>query len=198
MSRKTLFLCAECGGDVFSTTGPGRTAAYRRGVDLPVPEDFAVPKCAECGETYLTASESERLATLQKPAFEAWLTNHATALIDALRKRHRISQKQLEIACGLTPTYFSHISRGRKTPSLQLVRLLEAFEAVPDELQRHIEGRAWKPADVAASIFTTPVMQGAAASIESGRAVITACAPATYKAMQFTLGPASNDNRTAA
>lgn len=198
MSRKPLFQCAECGGSVFDAVGPGRTAEYRRGVELPVPPDFAIPTCASCGETYFTVQRGERLAKLQKPAFELWLKSHAAELIGLLLERHAISLRQLETACGFTATYFSHVIHGSKTPSLQLVRQLEAYDACPRELQRLLEGRVWKPADVAASIFATPVMHAALASVEHGRVEITAGIPAAYEGATFELGSASNDKRTAA
>lgn len=199
MSRKRMFRCVECGGDVVTVTGAGRTSEFKLGIPLPVPADFEIPTCVHCGEMYLTVERGEELTRRQAPAYDAWLKNHSVELIELLRARHTTTLRHLERASGVTRTYFSKLLSGKKTPSLQLVRLLEAFEAAPEEVQRHLDGRAWKPAYDPASIFSTPLMDGASASsIKNGRVVITIGKPRAYQGMHFDLGPVSNDNRTAA
>lgn len=141
MKHQRLFRCVECGGDVFERTGPGRRALYRLGVELPVPDTFRIPTCAACGETYLTASQGAKLSKLQAAAFDTWLTERATELIDQLRTDHQTTLSHLAGACGVTPTLLSKITNGKKT-SLTLVRLLESFAASPILLQRLLEGKA--------------------------------------------------------
>lgn len=199
MSRSRLFRCVECGGDVVTVTGADRTSDFKLGIPLPVPADFEMPTCVRCGETYLTVERGEELTRRQAPAYDAWLKEHSVELIERLRARHTTTLRHLEGASGVTRTYFSKLLSGKKTPSLQLVRLLEAFDAAPEELQRHLDGRAWKPAYDPALIFSTPrVDDASASSIKNGRVVITLGEPRAYRGMHFELGPVSNDTRTAA
>jgi len=60
------FPCAECGAPVTLAKGVGRTAERRRGEFLPVPDDFAIPTCAACGERYFTVELGEQLAKAQE------------------------------------------------------------------------------------------------------------------------------------
>lgn len=62
MTNRRLFRCGACGGDVLTKLGPGRTYELRRGLSLPVPEDFGIPTCTECGEEYLTVELADSLA----------------------------------------------------------------------------------------------------------------------------------------
>lgn len=189
----------ECGGDVVTVSGPGRTSEFKLGIPLPVPTDFEIPTCVHCGETYLTVERGEELTKRQAPAYDAWLKEHSVELIERMRARHTTTLRHLERAAGVTRTYFSKLLSGKKTPSLQLVRLLEAFETAPEELQRHLDGRAWKPAYDPALTFSTPRMDGAAASsIKNGRVVVTVGEPRAYRGMHVELGPVSNDNLNAA
>ena len=194
MSRARLFYCAECGGDVVDTTGPGRVAEYRRGIELPIPDDFTIPTCRSCGETYLSVERSDRLEKRQRPAFEAWLRAHGAELIELLLARHRTSLRHLETACGLTSTYLSHVKSGRKTASLPLLRLLEAFVATPAELDRHLEGRPWRRPELsldALRVGTGPTPPG---QISAQPFVVTATEPAGYRAAPIGLAAPSNDN----
>ncbi len=54
------FQC-DCGGHVALATGPGRTRVYERGVVLPIPDDFPLPTCADCGETFMSIHASESI-----------------------------------------------------------------------------------------------------------------------------------------
>jgi hypothetical protein len=197
MSSKRLFHCADCGGDVVLAVGPGRTAPHRRGVELPVPADFAIPTCALCGETYLTAGESARLAELQRPAFDQHLKRQAAKLVELLTARHRIPIRRLEAACGVTATYLSHVTSGDKVPSVQLVRLLEAFHAAPDELERHLAGRPWQ-ASTSAELVARAPSPPPTVSIVGGEARVAIERPRTYAAPKLGLPSAANDNQTAA
>lgn len=64
--------CEVCGSKVTLVTGPRRVRRYRRDLELPIPEDFAIPTCSECGERYLSDEEAAHLQEFQKPAFMAW------------------------------------------------------------------------------------------------------------------------------
>lgn len=133
------FPCVECGGLVRLETGPGRVEEYRRGVPLPVPAELAIATCSSCGERYFDEEQREALAAYQAPLFAAWQREHCAPLIERIRRRHRgVTLRDLEGACGVSPTYLSHVLAGRKDASLTLIRLLEAFANAPAELERHL------------------------------------------------------------
>lgn len=64
--KKRLFGCTECGSDVRMTSGPGRTCLIRRGVELPIPDDFETPVCESCGNSYGIPEVSERLDVVMR------------------------------------------------------------------------------------------------------------------------------------
>ena len=162
------------------------------------PHDFAVPTCKSCGETYFSVERADALEKAQRPAFDAWLKKRSAELVPLLVARHRVSLRHLETACGLTPTYLSHVKSGRKTPSLMLVRLLEAFASSSTELQRHLDGRAWRrdePLSIAAirAQETTSTMD----AISGEPLILTARKPMSYEDPALVLGSPSNDNLAA-
>jgi transcriptional regulator with XRE-family HTH domain len=146
------FRCVECGDQVRLLKKAGRVEEYRRGVPLPIPEDFAIPTCPTCGEEYFTVELSEALAKLQAPLFAEWQRAHCEPLVDRIRKAHEITLRELEEACGVTGTYLSHVLAGRKEASLTLIRLLEAYAAAPKELARQLG----KPAASSAKLQKSP------------------------------------------
>lgn len=139
MTTKQL-VCTQCGGPVRARTGLGRTHEYRPGIKLPIPSDVPIVTCDECGETYLNDSEAERLEQRLQESYAMY----CRALIDAVRARAGVTLRELERAAGVTPTYFSHVTSGRKQPSLTLVRLLQAFALHPQEVHRHLDGIDWQ------------------------------------------------------
>lgn len=65
------FCCSECGGKVRITTGPGRTREYKRGIPpLPLPDDFPLPTCERCGETYVLAETEEELSRILEESYQ--------------------------------------------------------------------------------------------------------------------------------
>ena len=66
MTSDTIFDCGECGGPVAMLGGLGRKYGYKIGIELPIPQDWLIATCRECGETYFTSAEIEALeATLE-------------------------------------------------------------------------------------------------------------------------------------
>lgn len=53
--------CGECGGSVELRAGEGRTREVVRGVVVPIPDDFALPTCVRCGETFSVPEVSDAL-----------------------------------------------------------------------------------------------------------------------------------------
>jgi DNA-directed RNA polymerase subunit RPC12/RpoP len=56
--------CSECGGAMKLTAKPGRIREYRRGVVLPIPDDFETPICSRCGEEFMIPEVSDELDAL--------------------------------------------------------------------------------------------------------------------------------------
>jgi transcriptional regulator with XRE-family HTH domain len=139
------FRCTECGDTVRLETGPGRVQEYRRGLELPVPDSFAIPTCPTCGERYFTVERGDALAKAQKPLFAEWQRTHTTPLVEEIQKRHGVTLRHIEAACGVSGTYLSHVLAGRKEASVTLIRLLEAYARVPAEFVRQMKREGWKP-----------------------------------------------------
>lgn len=143
MSKFKPFRCGECGDTVKLVAKAGRVSEYRRGVSLPVPDDFEIPTCPTCGEQYFTVALSDALADRQAELLPEWKRTECAALIDHIRKQHQVTLRQIEGACAVTPTYLSHVLAGGKQTSLTLLRLLQAFALRPDELERQLAGTHW-------------------------------------------------------
>jgi transcriptional regulator with XRE-family HTH domain len=143
MTEFDPFPCAECGAAVELRRGPGRTAAYRVDVDLPVPPDFAIPTCTGCGERYLTADESRELSAAQAPLYPAWQRERVQPLIRTIQGAHGVTLKQIEEVCAVSRTYLSHVANGTKEASRTLLNLLEAYAREPQEFQRKLQKQPW-------------------------------------------------------
>lgn len=137
------FSCAECGKRVVPKTGPGRTREYVRGCRLPIPDDFPIPTCTGCGETYMTAEISAKLDALLREKYLLLQSDHYRRLVSILVRRHGVTQKDIIRTCQVTPSYLSHVLAGKKQASTTLTRLLEAFVACPSEFKRHLEEIPW-------------------------------------------------------
>ncbi len=126
------------------TSGSGRKHEYRRGLAMPVPDDFTIPTCSDCGELFLSEEEYDRLFDLQKPAFIEWQKKHLGDVVKSIRDRHAVRLRDVERACGVTGTYLSHVLAGRKEASATLIGLLEAFARHPAEFRRQLDGGDWQ------------------------------------------------------
>jgi transcriptional regulator with XRE-family HTH domain len=132
--------CSECGGKVQLLAKPGRTREYRRGVVLPIPDDFETPICTSCGEEFMIPEVSERLDALLEEEFLARQTHELEVCTRVLRLRHGVSQQDIEDACGVTRTYLSHLRAGRKEASEPLMRLIKVFVVSPEAFEYAAEG----------------------------------------------------------
>jgi hypothetical protein len=73
-SMNTPFKCPACGhGTVRPETGPGRTCVYKALDDMPVPDDYPIPKCDHCGEGWMSQAEMDALDAAMEPSYEATL-----------------------------------------------------------------------------------------------------------------------------
>jgi transcriptional regulator with XRE-family HTH domain len=127
---------------------PGRRREFRNGIMLDLPADVPIATCTGCGETYLTTEEAEHL----EAALSMQLAAQCRELVETIQKRTGFSQKQIEAICGVTPTYLSHITAGRKQASATLLRLLECFALHPEEARRHQRGETWMTVMAAAAL----------------------------------------------
>lgn len=72
-----LFTCCNeikrdlyCGGDVYNTIGPNRKAYGFKWISFYVPDDFVIPTCENCGESYFSVERGQLLSET-KPYKEA-------------------------------------------------------------------------------------------------------------------------------
>lgn len=164
MTTFKSFVCGLCGGKVELKSGPGRTHFYRRGLALPVPESFEIPTCSACHEEYLSVERAEALNAALQPSFVELQKSHCREVVETIKAQHGATLRQIEIACGVTPTYLSHILAGRKEASDTLVYLLEAYSRHRSEFERRQAGGWWQQATA---------VQGAALQNVSGAESIT-------------------------
>jgi transcriptional regulator with XRE-family HTH domain len=137
MKKTTTFCCAQCGGQVRPARGRGRTRPYRRDVVLPISDDFLLPTCSSCGETYESPALAAELDKAQSALFREQQAAHCRTLVGELRRWHGASVADIERACGKSTTYLSQIMNGHREPSLTLMRLLECFAAEPSLFARY-------------------------------------------------------------
>lgn len=172
-------ICEVCGHTVESRVAAGRVHEYRRGLELPVPDTFAIPTCSSCGEIYLSEQGYEELAAAQKPAFLEWQKAHIAELVRVLQEKHDVRLRDIERACGVTATYLSHLLGGRNEASQVLINLLEAFTLSAEEFDRKLNSVSWDQARQALAsapqFHRFPYRPGAA-----GASLTRAAAPAGY------------------
>lgn len=53
--------CYECGGEVRMVAVAGRRHPHRRGLEVLVPADLAIPTCQRCGGEYLDGAMCEAI-----------------------------------------------------------------------------------------------------------------------------------------
>jgi len=55
------FPCGNCGADVVLVAEPGRTRLIEKDMEVPIPDDYELPTCLDCGETYMSPEYSKPL-----------------------------------------------------------------------------------------------------------------------------------------
>jgi len=148
MSQFQKFTCSDCGGTVDLNSGTGRTREYSRGFKVPIPDDFVLPTCSRCGEIYVLPEMEAKLTAVLRKRFLEMQSSHYRELVDILALRNGVKQMDIVRACGVTPSYMSHILNGKRKASTTLTRLLEAFAVCNTEFMRHVEGRHWSSFNV--------------------------------------------------
>jgi hypothetical protein len=112
---------------------------YRRGSRFELPADFEVPTCDSCGALFFDEPLRESARAALKPAYLAAQRTHLTFLVETIHAKASVSNRDVERACGVTPTYLSHLLKGRKEASEPLIGLLEAFAIHPAEVHRRLQ-----------------------------------------------------------
>ena len=116
--------CVRCGSrSVRPRKGKGRTRPYRVFTALPVPDDCLIPACCRCGAQYLDDETIAALGPVLECVYVAELQRLAALYIRRLPRR-LISQRRLELLCGLSQGYLSRLAAGDGVPSAPLVLLL--------------------------------------------------------------------------
>ena len=132
-------ICTEClEGQLVPQSGEGRMFTYRRGSRYELPAHFEVPTCDHCGALFFDESLREAAKAVLKPMYLADQRTHLTFLVETIHAMARVSNRDVERACGVTPTYLSHLLKGRKEASEPLIGLLEAFAIHPAEVHRRL------------------------------------------------------------
>jgi hypothetical protein len=134
------FPCAECGGAVRMLPPAGELREFRWGIRVPIPEDVLIPKCEQCGETYFSEEDSARVDAAVRSAYLDRQQYLYEALVGVIKQANGCTLRDIEDVCAVTPTYFSHVMKGRRVASLTLTRLLEMLAADAVAFDRYRRG----------------------------------------------------------
>jgi hypothetical protein len=143
MTEHKLFTCPECGGDVEVATGPGRTMQYQRSVpEFPIPDDFELPTCKECGETFVPADKERELEDHLRGEYRAWQPPYVTRLVKLIMDRHGATLRQVAGIMGVTVADLDDVRTGRLGRfSLAALRLLECVAMSPFLFAHYRDGK---------------------------------------------------------
>ncbi|MBK8995683.1 MAG: helix-turn-helix transcriptional regulator [Myxococcales bacterium] len=113
---------------------------------MTIPDDYEVPTCDGCGTVYMTQELTRRLDKVFRRKYLERQQALLGRLVQTLRVRHEATQRDIERACGVTPSYLSHLLAGRREASVTLVRLIEAFVISPTAFEFSLQGGfgAWE------------------------------------------------------
>ena len=104
---------------------------------LPVPPDFEIPTCDQCGEEWLDASRTEKLDDILRALYEEYLSALFEYAMTVLRE-HR-TQRALEELLGLSHGYISKVIGRKKVPSEPLVGQVLLLANDPEERLGELE-----------------------------------------------------------
>lgn len=139
---RIAFSCARCGAKVVPQKGRDRFRDYRRDLALPIPDDFLLPTCTGCGETYESPRISERLDKLQSKVFRQACSNFCKQVVRTLLSRPRLGREiavcDIDRVCGVENGYIDRVIAEKTTPSMTYILLLEAYLASPKAFAKAI------------------------------------------------------------
>lgn len=123
--------CPECGtGKIVPTARPGRTARYRFLSDLPIPDDFEIPTCEQCGSEWIDGATAEALDAVQEEIYRELLQNSVNTDLQTLTQY--VTLRRLEQFLGLSHGYLSKVRSGARQPGAVLVRCLRLLATDPE------------------------------------------------------------------
>jgi hypothetical protein len=100
-----------------------------------VPDDCLIPACCRCGAQYLDDETIAALGPVLECVYVAELQRLAALYIRRLPRR-LISQRRLELLCGLSQGYLSRLAAGDGVPSAPLVLLLGLLaDGAPESIE---------------------------------------------------------------
>lgn len=130
--------CPECGaGKVVSTARQGRTARYRSLRELPVPDDFEIPTCEQCGSEWIDGATAEAMDEALERVYREEL--RSSVVEDLQRLSKYVTQRRPEEFLGLSHGYLSKIRSGVSRPSAVLARCLRLLATDPEHRLREME-----------------------------------------------------------
>jgi hypothetical protein len=123
--------CPECGtGKIVPTARPGRTAHFGSVKGLPVPEDFEIPTCGQCGSEWIDAAAAEAMDEVMERVCREQLQK--SVAMDLQRLTEYVTQRRLEEFLGLSQGYLSKVRSGVSQPSQVLARCLRLLATDPE------------------------------------------------------------------
>ncbi len=118
------------------TARAGRTARYRSLAGLPVPDDFEIPTCEQCGSEWVDGATAEAMDTVLERVYRQQLQSSVAA--DLQRLNEHVTQRRLEESLGLSQGYLSKVRSGASRPSAVLARCLRLLAADPEHRLREM------------------------------------------------------------
>ena len=131
-------ICPECGsGKITPQAQAGRTSRYRTLSGLPVPDDFEIPTCDQCGSEWIDAATAKAMDVVLEKRYREQLHKMALEALDVLSAH--TSQRRLEQLLGLSHGYLSKIRSGSSTPGVTLVSCLRLLAVDPASRLQEME-----------------------------------------------------------
>ncbi len=106
-----------------------------RGYRQPIPSDFLMSTCPQCGEEFFSVSTEQALDNILRPQ----LASAIKSWIETIERKHGTSLRKIERACRVTDLYLSHVISGRRLPSGTVVELIRQFVEVPGAFEHTID-----------------------------------------------------------
>jgi transcriptional regulator with XRE-family HTH domain len=133
----SLFSCPDCGRSVRLLPAKGEQREFKRGYLMSIPATVEIPKCEGCGAVYFDSENADRVDRLLEKIRLGRQREEMGEILGTLKGRG-FTLRQVEQACGVTPTYLSRISKGRSLAGITLMRLLRSFVDAPFLIHNYV------------------------------------------------------------
>ena len=138
---KDEFRCMECGkGTVRPVAKDGRQAKFRT-LTLPVPAQFEIPTCDNCGTEWLNDTVAQAIDQALEQEYRSRMRDLVIATMTRFSESN-VHKSEIEKALGLSQGYLSHLT-GDKTPSEALASELVFLAQDPRRRMQDLE-TLWK------------------------------------------------------